>query len=233
MHHALHTELVNIFEAFADAPDEMVLEMRDMLLCKEWLARPTGRAARVKLGRATVGSIGSGSGRLGSRSTASHISAVPEVDPVWVLVSLAMVFFYFTAAASHVLFLDAGSPLLAPVAYWLTGLLSLYELFGSNSILGWDTRVQAIAHRVRDMLVAVFFALVAIEVHAVFSAVSSADGIATKRLFWFWRDTVGFALSIFWLLSLRLHWRVMYVASVLVTLLGIYAGSVLASNQIV
>jgi hypothetical protein len=186
-------------------------------------------------GAAIVGDDSTG-GRAHKRHARSHVAsavAAGETDPIWALISLAMSFFFFTAAASHMLFLTEGSPVLAPMAYGFSGLLSLYELFGANSILGWDTSLQALAHGIRDMLLAAFVALIGIELAAIFPMLGSdRDTVASVRLFWAWRDMVGFALSVFWLLSLRVEWRVVHVAGVLVCLLGLYAGSVLASSQV-
>jgi hypothetical protein len=246
--HANFEALCGIVEAFGQDEALLLAEVHDLL--REIQARgvsplhsafAAGRSSLRRPGRTNVPSVAvvapTTSGRhLSSSSTTTQGSRTPAVawvdavetegaaaDAVWVLTSLAMVFFFFQASSSVLLLQAASLPALAmALAYAVGGMLALYELLGSKSVLGWDADVQSFALAVRDTLFAVFALFWLLELLA---AAGLWHAVPAEHAQQHLRIACGHVTALTWLACLKLRLRIVSTASALGIAMAVYTSA--------
>eukprot|EP00056_Hartaetosiga_gracilis_P015924 m.3434 g.3434 ORF g.3434 m.3434 type:complete len:443 (-) comp3475_c0_seq1:144-1472(-) len=173
--HEVYGSVNAVFRAFGNDTTTFLEEIRDIMYTynsdkakkkgektkQSFFKRITRRATPPQL--VSRGGC-SPSGRNMEGSDDDFYASTAGQDFMWILASLFIAFFSFIAMAAQVLFVNTQNVFLGPLIHSLTGFLSLYEVFGYRSILGYEASIQMFGHVVCDFLVVAFSFNLVVEV---------------------------------------------------------------------
>lgn len=202
--HYLHSQLKHLQSAFAEHPDVLIEEAKDVLAASvdPYFSPRTKEEHPFATFRRF--SHQQSQPNLSSQSQHTSMSKIVRVglqhDIMWILSTLIIAFFSFMAALAHIFFIEIRNSAFSSAVYFMMGLVALYEVFGYRSLLGYDPLIQTLGRFVSGMLTIFFLSEVGYDAYLFFEAPKLKFSELSTDFF-------GTVVSLVWLAALQFSWK--------------------------